>query len=120
MMIFFKKLHDKLDLIMKQNALFEQKILCNLAKIQDLLVNFDEIKSFEDSLCRIHDKLNELLADENRKEQVKLSEKTLDKFENYMKNVDTLNLLINEFKGCVSMARASLSINKETKKPLEK
>jgi hypothetical protein len=71
-------------------------------------------KSIEDAFCsedeyntinRIHDKLNTLLNDENR---VKLSIATMDKFDDYMKNVDKLNLMVNEFKGCVSMARASI------------
>ena len=36
-----------------------------------------------------------------------------DKFDNYMKNIDKLNLLVNEFKGCVSIVRACLHDKKE-------
>lgn len=50
------------------------------------------------------------------KESVILAEKTLDKFEDYMANVDKVNTMINEFKGCVSLARAAL----EERKDLEK
>ena len=67
-------------------------------------------------LERIHDKLNSLLSDKNRLTQVALAEKTLDKFDDYMKNVDKLNSMINEFKGCVSLARAALEERKDIEK----
>ncbi len=38
---------------------------------------------------------------------------TLGKFEDYMKNVDKLNAMINEFKGCVSLARAAITERKK-------
>lgn len=65
------------------------------------------------SINRIHDKLNMLLSDESRLQAVAIAAKTLDKFEDYMKNVDKLNGMMNEFKGCVAMARASLQDKKE-------
>lgn len=65
------------------------------------------------SINRIHDKLNMLLADEKRLQAAALAEKTMDKFEDYMKNVDKLNTMMNEFKGCVAMARACLQDKKE-------
>ena len=37
---------------------------------------------------------------------------TMDKFEDYMRNVDKINSLINEFKGCVSVARGALEERK--------
>lgn len=61
---------------------------------------------------RIHDKLNELLSDEKRNEAVRLATKTLDKFDDYMKNVDKLNMMVNEFKGLVSISRACLADKK--------
>ena len=68
----------------------------------------------ENLFNQIHDKLRTLTQDEKRQEQVRLAIRTLDKFEDYMKNVDKLNAMINEFKGCVSMARAAFE---ESKKP---
>ncbi len=65
------------------------------------------------SINRIHDKLNLLIDDERRKQEIELSLKTLDKFEDYMKNVDKLNNMINEFKGCVSLARSALEERKQ-------
>ena len=56
----------------------------------------------------IQEKLNNLLEDENREEKVRLARATLDKFEDYMKNVDKLNVLVNEIKGIAAMTRASL------------
>ena len=65
------------------------------------------------SINRIHNKLNCLVDDEKRKEEVELATKTLDKFEDYMKNVDKLNAMVNEFKGCVSVARGALQDRRE-------
>lgn len=71
------------------------------------------------SINRIHDKLNSLINDTTREEKVTLAIKTLDKFEDYMKNVEKVNVMINEFKGCVSMARGALGERKELNKEVE-
>jgi len=44
---------------------------------------------------------------------IKVSMEYLDKFGDYVKNVDKLNSMINEFKGCVAMSRASMSETKD-------
>src|SRR5258706_1084092 len=78
--------------------------------------SIEEAFSSEDefsSINRIHDKLNTLIEDLDRKEAVELAIKTLDKFEKYMENVDKLNAMINEFKGCISMARDAIAERKE-------
>jgi len=67
----------------------------------------------KDAVDRLHDKMDVLINDQKRFAQVALAEKILDKFEDYMKNVDKLNGMINEFKGCVSMSRAAISEKKE-------
>jgi acetolactate synthase small subunit len=77
--------------------------------IEDVFCSADEFNSIN----RIHDKLNVLINDVDRNEAVLLAQKTLDKFEDYMKNVDKLNSMVNEFKGCVSMARGALEDRKE-------
>ena len=74
---------------------------------------------FQEDIDRLHDKLNTLLNDGHQIAQVAIAEKTLDKFEDYMKNVDKLNILINEFKGCVSMARDAIAERKELDKEFE-
>ncbi len=82
------------------------------AGIEDLKESIFDVFCSEDdnnSLNRIHDKLDSLLSDAVRAGEVLVAEKTLDKFEEYMKNVDKFNAMINEFKGCVSMARASIA-----------
>lgn len=84
--------------------------------------SLDDIFAFDNSdsvLQRLHDKLNILLVDEKRNEAVNLATKTLDKFDDYMKNVDKLNLMVNEFKGLVSIARAALNEKKEFEKLLQ-
>jgi len=80
--------------------------------IQQCFKDAFESEEESSSINRIHDKLNTLLNDEKRKQEVELALKTLDKFEDYMKNVDKLNNMINEFKGCVSMARSALEERK--------
>jgi len=45
--------------------------------------------------------------------------KALDKFEDFMRNIDKLNTMINEFKGCVAMARSVVSDKKEQQKDFE-
>lgn len=81
--------------------------------IQDSFCSDDE----SSSINRIHNKLDILLRDSDRQKAVILAEMTLDKFEDYMKNVDKLNGMINEFKGCVSMARGALSSSNEPQAP---
>lgn len=102
-----------------------QDILERVKEISEKFDNEDVISCIEDSFSnvfgsddeynpinRIHDKLNVLVDNEEIKKEVLLSEKILDKFEDYMKNVDKLNAMVNEFKGCVSMARGALKTSK--------
>lgn len=65
------------------------------------------------SINMIHEKLNLLVYDKDKIKAMDLATQTLDKIDDYMKNVDKLNSLINEFKGCVSIARASLELKKD-------
>ena len=81
--------------------------------IRQCLEEAFESEEENNSINRIHDKLNMLLDKERYDQEVELAEKTLDKFEDYMKNVDKLNNMINEFKGCVSMARSALEERKK-------
>lgn len=67
----------------------------------------------KDAIDRLHDKIDVLVNDEKRIAQVALAEKILDKFEDYMKNVDKLNGMINELKGCASMCRGAAIERKE-------
>jgi hypothetical protein len=76
---------------------------------KDVLEN-DPYNSFSDRLDEIKDIV---ASDENRAKHVLLAEKTLDKFEDYMKNVDKFNSMVNEYKGCVSMARSAVAERKE-------
>jgi hypothetical protein len=96
-----EKLETKID------ALYvEQENRISLAKLVDSIFNSESESSH---INLIHDKLDCLISDELRVQRVEIAQKTLDRFEDYMKNVDKINNMINEFKGCVSMARASLN-----------
>lgn len=80
--------------------------------IRDLLCDVFSSEDENNTINRLHDKLNVLLSDATRAGEVLVAEKTLDKFEDYMKNVDKLNAMINEFKGCVALARGALEDRK--------
>ena len=67
----------------------------------------------EASTSRMDDKLDTIIDDCNRENRILLAERTLDKFNDYMKNVEKLHSMINEFKGCVSMARAAMQERKK-------
>ena len=65
----------------------------------------------------LQDKINKLLIVSKHEERMDRSIAICDKFENYMKNIDKLNQMINEFKGLVSIIRAERNcIDKESKK----
>ena len=71
------------------------------------------------SINRLHGKLDDLIRDSDKLQEVMVAEKTMDKFEDYMKNVDKLNGMINEFKGCVTLARGALEERKELTKEVD-
>lgn len=60
------------------------------------------------TLDLIYDKVDTLVNDVHRRHAVSLAQHTLDKFNDYMKNFDKMNAMVNEFKGCVSLARGAL------------
>lgn len=98
------KLHEVLT-VLHSNSIK----LINIEEKIDNLPNCDAIDG-------LYDKLNEILNDECRLEKVNLCLQTLDKFEDYMKNVDKLNIMVNEIKGIASMTRASLKSTDCTKR----
>ena len=113
----YNEVHEEL-LILKNSLLrIEQALFVNqVASKNDLKDEIDTLKDTIDIFCNdeyssirlINDKLDILIKDEGREQKVELATKTLDKFDDYMKNVDKLNDLVNEFKGCVSLARGAL------------
>lgn len=89
-----------------------EKLTVRLDRIEGQLLEgsqYQHFMSVEESVGCVRDQLNELLNDDKRQKAVELATKTLDKFEDYMKNVDKLNGMINELKGVASMARASVA-----------
>lgn len=90
---FFEEMKEKLGSRDDENLIHEK---------------LDDIREAKCDYERIHDKLNALLADERRLEKVQLAMTVGDKFDDYMKNVDKLNAMVNEIKGVSSMTRASL------------
>lgn len=88
-------------------------LACSVEEIQEDFRNYFRNEDEYSPINRINDKLNHLISDSNQVQKVMLAEKTMDKFEDYMKNIDKLNLLVNEFKGCVSLGRLSLQERKD-------
>jgi len=84
-----------------------------LAEIKELIEEDFSSENIKAEFESLHDKLNMLLCDEKRNEAVNLATKTLDKFEDYMKNIDRLNMMVNEIKGLIAISRACLSEKKE-------
>lgn len=75
------------------------------------------IKRLAEGLIYVNERLEQITFTQAQEAQV--AGKTMDKFEDYMKNVDKLNSMINEFKGCVSMARGAIAEGKELQKEVE-
>jgi hypothetical protein len=57
----------------------------------------------------LNDKINKLLDLEDYDYKVQIAQKTLDKFDEYIKSMHKLNEMVNELKGIVSLSRASLN-----------
>ena len=96
----------------KEQMILLTERLMRVESLMEGLVSFIKCDDHEFSLNGMHDKLDYLISDADREERVQLALKTLDKFDDYMKNVDKLNSMVNEFKGCVSVSRASLGDRK--------
>jgi uncharacterized coiled-coil DUF342 family protein len=89
---------------------------------------WNDIKDIKSSVQSIHswmttcaNRLKNLQLDNDliHKEQDELHrrlEESIDKVDECLKNVDKLNAMINEFKGCVSLARAAFEERKSKPK----
>lgn len=88
--------------------------------IQEIFYSEDEFAPFNN----LQDTCNRLIEIANYEERLECSRACLDKFEDYMKNVDRLNQMINEFKGLVSIVRGETQAvkkqNDHVKKQLKK
>jgi hypothetical protein len=87
--------------------------------LKEFVITFLSSEEEFSPLNCIHEKLDVLVDDTDRKEEVAIALQTLDKFENYMKNLEKLNMLVNEFKGCVTLARGAIEERKELDKQTE-
>lgn len=69
--------------------------------IESVFFSDDEYSPFN----RLNEKINHLLTVQRAEERLDIAIKNADKLEDYMKNADKLNMMINEFKGLVSIVR---------------
>ena len=74
--------------------------------IKEIKKDIDHLK---DQIFRLDGMLTCHISD---LQEIMIDKDPHDKIYEYMKNVDKLNILINEFKGCVSMSRAALEERK--------
>lgn len=102
-----KDIKSAMDVLVDRFLQMDERVLGISQDKRDI----DECNS--ESLDRLHDKLTTLLNDSKRIHQVDRAEIIMDKFDDYMKNVHKLNEMVNEFKGCVSIARAAIAEKKE-------
>lgn len=70
---------------------------------------FEEMEEIKCSLDRLHDNINEIKKPLDLENRAARAIEVLDKFEEYMKNIDKLNLMTNELKGQVSIIRAAMN-----------
>ena len=104
-----------IQLIKDSFSYMDNRISCIESKLIDIHNCIEDNFNSEDEyhiLNAIIDKLKILTCDQRRREAVELAEATLDKFELYMKNIDKVHSLTNEFKGCVAIARAAIAERK--------
>lgn len=90
----------------------EKDILYTLhEKVSGILDEFQSEDEFS-ILNSISDNIRKLLEVNRAEERIESAQRIAEKFEEYMKNIDKLNMMINEFKGVVSMSRAALQDRK--------
>ena len=68
---------------------------------------FDEMAYLKCSIEKLHDEISEIKKPLDLEFRAARAIEVLDKFENYMKNIDKLNILVNEVKGLVACVRAA-------------
>jgi hypothetical protein len=76
--------------------------------IEEIFFSEDEFSPFNN----LQGKVNKLLDVAKYEERLDYSIRVCDKFEDYMKNIDKLNILINEFKGLVALLRGEFNVRK--------
>ena len=74
--------------------------------IEDIFFSEEEFSPFNS----LQDNIRKLL-DLREREDIRTKINYADKFEDYMKNIDKLNMMINEFKGLVSIVRGQVKSN---------
>lgn len=62
---------------------------------------------------QLFDRIDKLTEVAQLEERAELAVKICDKFEDYMKNIDKLNSMINEFKGLVAIVRGQTNHNQD-------
>ena len=71
--------------------------------IEEIFFSEDEYSPFNS----LQDKINRLLDIHDYENRVDRAIPILEKYENYMKNIDRLNTMVNELKGQVAILRAN-------------
>ena len=74
--------------------------------LEDIFYSEDEYAPFN----ALQDKINKFISAEESQKKVEVSLAICDKFNDYMKNVDKLNSMINEFKGLVAVVRGEAKV----------
>lgn len=66
----------------------------------------EEIKEINSRIDGLYDLIKDIKKPLDLEHRVSKAVEVLDKFEDYMKNVDRLNLMVNELKGQVALVRS--------------
>lgn len=81
--------------------------------VNDLELMNEDVIYLKGNLLRVEKLLTRLLESCEFEKMISELEKTNDKIDDYMKNADKLNAMINELKGCVSIARSTMRDRQE-------
>lgn len=84
--------------------------------IEEVFFSDDEFSPFNS----LQDKINQILKVQHAEERLDLAIKYADKLEDYMKNGERLNQMINEFKGLVAIVRGEAKAVKDQNENLKK
>ena len=84
--------------------------------IEEVFFSDDEFSPFNS----LQDKINQILNVQRAEERLDVAIKYSDKLEDYMKNGERLNQMINEFKGLVAIVRGEAKAVKDQNENLKK
>lgn len=79
---------------------------CLFSEVNDIKITIEDMNA---RFARIEYKIDEIKKPLDLEITVSHAEQTLDKFDNYMRNLEKCNIMVNELKGQVALVRAAMN-----------